>query len=193
MEESGTIPEKWTIKNRREMAIVVVAEAWAAVASNKDLISKAFPNCGIFIHSDGSQDYMIFIKDIDNQAIDPNSWRGYRFDKPLEEHAVIDQTLDLAEQLVAIGEDLTISRAARLKKADLQEECGKRGLATTGTRRDLIDRLTVIDSKEGVAERVEETELASEDIQDCIVVASDSVWLNENKDEDDSCQINQVT
>jgi hypothetical protein len=88
--------------------------------------------------------------------------------------------------LVAIGEDLTISRAARLKKADLQEECGKRGLATTGTRRDLIDRLTVIDSKEGVAERVEETELASENIQDCIVVASDSVWLDEDKDEDDS-------
>jgi hypothetical protein len=127
-----------------------------------------------------------FIKDIDNQAIDPNSWRGYRFDKPLEEHAVIDQTLDLTEQLVAIGEDLTISRAARLKKADLQEECGKRGLATTGTRRDLVDCLTVIDSKEGVAERVEETELANEDIQDCIVVASDSVWLDEDKNEDDS-------
>jgi hypothetical protein len=61
---------------------------------------------------------MIFIKDIDNQAINPNSWRGYRFDKPLEEHAVVDQILDLAEQLVAIGEDLTISRAAQLKKAN---------------------------------------------------------------------------
>jgi hypothetical protein len=54
MEESGTIPEKWIIKNRREMATVVVAEAWAAVANNKDLISKAFLNCGISIHSDGS-------------------------------------------------------------------------------------------------------------------------------------------
>jgi hypothetical protein len=129
---------------------------------------------------------MIFIKNIDNQAIDPNSWRGYRFDKPLEEHAVVDQTFDLAEQLVAIGEDLIISRAPRLKKADLQEECGQRGLATTGIRRDLIDRLTVIDSKEGMTERVEETELANEDIQDCIVVASDNVWLNEDKDEDDS-------
>jgi hypothetical protein len=92
---------------------------------------------------------MIFIKDIDNQAINPNSWRGYRFDKPLEEHAVVNQTFDLVEQMVAIWEDLIISRAARLKKADLQEECGKKGLATTGTRRDLIDRLTVIDSKEG--------------------------------------------
>jgi hypothetical protein len=129
---------------------------------------------------------MISIKDINNQAIDPNNWRGYKFDKPLEEHAIVDQTLDLAEQLVAIREDLIINRAARLKKADLQEEYGKKGLATIGTRRDLIDRLTVIDSKEGVAERVKETELASEDIQDCIVVASDSVWLDEDKDEDDS-------
>jgi hypothetical protein len=88
--------------------------------------------------------------------------------------------------LLAIGEDLTISRAAWLKKADHQKECGKRGLATTGTRRDLIDRLTVIDSKEGVAERVEETELVSKDMQDYIIIASDSVWLNEDKDEDDS-------
>jgi hypothetical protein len=78
MEESGTIPEKWTIKNRRKMVIIVVAEAWAAVASNKDLIGKAFLNCGISIHSDGSQDHMISIKDIDNQAIDFNSWRVSR-------------------------------------------------------------------------------------------------------------------
>jgi hypothetical protein len=76
---------------------------------------------------------------------------------------------------VVIRENLTISRAARLKKADLQEECGKRGLATTGTRKNLINRLTVIDSKEGMAERVEETELVNEDIQDYIVVTSDSV------------------
>jgi hypothetical protein len=87
---------------------------------------------------------------------------------------------------VAIGENLIISRAARLKKADLQEECDKRGLATIGTRRDLIDRLTVIDSKKGVAERVKETELASKDIQDYIVIANNNVWLNEDKDEDNS-------
>jgi hypothetical protein len=37
-----------------------------------------------------------------------------------------------------------------------------------------------------VAERVKETELANKDIQDCIVVANDSVWLDEDKDEDDS-------
>jgi hypothetical protein len=129
---------------------------------------------------------MLFIKNIDNQAINPNSWRRYKFDKPLKEHAVVDQTLDLAEQLVAIGENLTIIRAARLKKADLLEKCGKKGLATTGTRRDLIDRLTVIDSKERVAERVKETELANEDIQDCIVVASNNVCLDEDKDEDDN-------
>jgi hypothetical protein len=49
-----------------------------------------------------------------------------------------------------------------------------------------IGSCPVTDSKEGVAERVKETELASEDIQDCIVVASDNVWLDENKDEDDS-------
>jgi hypothetical protein len=87
---------------------------------------------------------------------------------------------------VAIRNNLTISRASRLKKADLQKEYGKKGLATIETRRDLINRLTVIDSKEGMAERVEKTELASKDIKDCIVVANDNVWLNEDKDEDDS-------
>jgi hypothetical protein len=55
MEESGTIPEKWIIKNKRETAIVVVAEAWATVASNKGLISKAFFNYGISIHPEGGQ------------------------------------------------------------------------------------------------------------------------------------------
>jgi hypothetical protein len=60
------------------------------------------------------------------------------------------------------------------------------GLGTTGTRRDLIDRLTAVDGKEAVAEEVEETDLASEDIQDCIVVASGSVWPDEDEDEDDS-------
>jgi hypothetical protein len=118
---------------------------------------------------------MIFIKNINNQAINPNSWRRYKFDKPLKKHAIINQTLDLAKQLVAIGENLIISRAARLKKADLQKECGKRGLATIGTRRDLIDRLTVIDSKEGVAERMKETKLANKDIQDCILITNNNV------------------
>jgi hypothetical protein len=88
--------------------------------------------------------------------------------------------------LLAIRENLTISRAARLKKADLEEEYSKRGLATIETRRDLIDRLTVIDSKKEVGERVKETELVNKDIQDCIVIANDSVWLDENKDEDDN-------
>jgi hypothetical protein len=36
------------------MAIVVVAEAWAVVANNKDLISKNFLNYGISIHPNGS-------------------------------------------------------------------------------------------------------------------------------------------
>jgi hypothetical protein len=102
----------------------------------------------------------------------------------LEDHAVVGERPDPTGGFVAIGQGLTISQAARLKKADLQEQCGKRELATTGTRKDLIDRLTAIDSKEGVAEYVEETELADEVIQDCIVVASGSVWLDE--DEDDS-------
>jgi hypothetical protein len=125
---------------------------------------------------------MISIKDIDNQAVDFNGWRGYRFDRPLEDRAVVGEQLDPTGGFVTIGEGLTISRAARLKKADLQEECGERGLATTGTRRDLIDQLTAIDSKEGVAKGVEETELADEVIQDCIVVASGSVWLDEDED-----------
>jgi hypothetical protein len=103
----------------------------------------------------------------------------------LEDHAVVGEQLDPTGGFVAIGEDMTTSRAARLKKADLQEECGKRWLATTGTRRDLIDRLTAIDSKERVAEDVEETELADEVIQDCIVVASGSLWLDEDEDEDE--------
>jgi hypothetical protein len=51
------------------MAIVVVAEAWEAVAVNRGLIQKAFLNCGISIHSDGSQDNLIFIKNIDNSCI----------------------------------------------------------------------------------------------------------------------------
>jgi hypothetical protein len=50
--------------SQEEMATVVVAEAWEAVAANGGFIQKAFFNCGISIHPDGSQDYLISIKDI---------------------------------------------------------------------------------------------------------------------------------
>jgi hypothetical protein len=69
LEETGGIPDKWTIRHRREMATVVGAEAWEAVAANDELIQKAFLNCGISIHSDGNQDHLISIKDIDNSRI----------------------------------------------------------------------------------------------------------------------------
>jgi hypothetical protein len=67
------------------MATVVVAEAWEAVAANDGLIQKAFLNCGISIHPNGSQDHLISIKDIDSSRIQPNKWRGVAsFDTPLE-------------------------------------------------------------------------------------------------------------
>jgi hypothetical protein len=149
------------------MAIIVVAEAWEAVAANDGLIQKAFLNCGISIHPDGSQGYLISIKDIDNSRVQPNNWRGIAsFDTPLEEHAVVGQEGDLLEAWVPIKEELSISRLARLRKSELQQECGNRGLATSGNRSDLLARL-----RDPAGQQVPEEELAEEEIVDCIFIS----------------------
>jgi hypothetical protein len=57
---------------------------------------------------------------------------------------------------------------ARLRKSELQQECGNRGLATSGNRSDLLARLReVIDGPVGQ----QEEELAGEEIVDCIFIS----------------------
>jgi hypothetical protein len=169
LEETGGIPDKWTIRHRREMVTVVVAEAWEAVAANDGFIQKAFLNCGILIHPDGSQDHLISIKDINSSRIKPSNWRGVAsFDTFLEEYAVVGQKGDLSEAWVSIKEELSISRLARLRKSELQQECGNRGLATSSNKSDLLVRLReVIDDLVGQ----QEEKLAEEEIVDCIFVS----------------------
>jgi hypothetical protein len=59
------------------MATQIVAMASAYLSADKELIRKAFLNCGIFIHPDGREDQLISIKGVDNTAIDPNGWFGF--------------------------------------------------------------------------------------------------------------------
>jgi hypothetical protein len=72
LESEGRLPEVWLIGDRRVIATHIVAMAWAHLSADRELIRKAFLNCGISIHPDGRKDHPISIKGVDNTAIDPN-------------------------------------------------------------------------------------------------------------------------
>jgi hypothetical protein len=76
LENNGGMPQPWTLRDRRQMATVIVGRAWERLQADPDLIQRAFLNCGISIHPDGSEDHLINIKVIENSSLDPNGWRG---------------------------------------------------------------------------------------------------------------------
>jgi hypothetical protein len=77
LESEKRLLKVWLIGDRRVMATYIVAMAWAHLSADKELIRKAFFNCGIFIHSDGREDHLISIKGVENTDIDPNGYFGY--------------------------------------------------------------------------------------------------------------------
>jgi len=50
---------KWTVSDWRVMTTYVVAAAARKLTQKVDLVRKAFIECGISIHADGSQDHLI--------------------------------------------------------------------------------------------------------------------------------------
>jgi hypothetical protein len=50
LENEDRIPDSWAIKDRREMATVIVARAWERLKSDSKLIQQAFLQCDISIH-----------------------------------------------------------------------------------------------------------------------------------------------
>jgi hypothetical protein len=66
------MPDPWILRDRREMATIIVGRAWERLQKDPELIKRAFLQYGIFIHSDGTEDHFINIKGVDNSFIDFN-------------------------------------------------------------------------------------------------------------------------
>jgi hypothetical protein len=91
LEETETMPEPWTLRNRREMATIIVGEAWDRLRKDSKMIKQAFLQYGISIHSDGREDHLINIKRVDNSSLDPNGWRGW---SEFRSHEVVSDDFD---------------------------------------------------------------------------------------------------
>jgi hypothetical protein len=53
LENEGRMSNSWAIKDRRIMAIIIVARAWKRLRGDLDLIKQSFVQRGISIHPDG--------------------------------------------------------------------------------------------------------------------------------------------
>jgi hypothetical protein len=144
LENEDRMPDSWAIKDRREMATVIVARAWERLRSDYKLIKQSFIQCGISIHPDGHEDHLINIKGVANSSIDPNGWRGW---SAHNSHAIVDEDFDYMTALISATEELKPSlKTVTLKQ--LQEECVHRGLAKSGTKADLLARLQMNESQQ---------------------------------------------
>jgi hypothetical protein len=97
-----------------------------------------------FIHPDGHEDHLINIKGVDNSTIDPNRWHGW---SAHNSHAIVDEDFDYMTALISATEELKPSLRTVTQK-QLQKECVRRGLAKSGTKADLLDRLQVHESQQ---------------------------------------------
>jgi hypothetical protein len=139
LEKEERLPEFWSVKDRRIMATHIVAIAWAHLSADKELIRKAFLNCGIFIHPDGREDQLISIKGVNNTAIDPNGWFGYlEVGNALDAHATIPDDDDLMTALISATEGVSIKLVTQKK---LQAECARRGIPKSETKPELLAKL----------------------------------------------------
>ena len=62
MRGSRGVDERWTASARRVLTTHAVATAWQKL--NPTLIAKSFKECGISLNTDGSEDYLLKIKDL---------------------------------------------------------------------------------------------------------------------------------
>jgi hypothetical protein len=129
------------------MAIHIVAIAWAHLSANKELIRKAFLNCGIFIHFNGREDQLISIKGVNNTAIDRNGWFGYsEVGNALYAYATIPDDDDLMTALVSATEGMSIKLVTQKQ---LQTECARRGIPKSGTKPKLLAKLQAHEAQIG--------------------------------------------
>lgn len=117
----------------------IVAMAWAYLLADRDLIRKAFLNCGIFIHPDGREDHLINVKGVNNTTIDPNGWFGYsQVGNAFDTCATVPDDDDLMTALVSAAEGVSIKLVAQKQH---QEEGIRRGIPKSGTKSELLVRL----------------------------------------------------
>jgi hypothetical protein len=126
----------WIIRDRRIMAIIIVARAWQRLLADLDLIKQLFVQCGIFIYSDGHEDHLVNIKGVDNSIINPNGRRGW---SAHDSHAIVDEYFDYMTALISAAEELKPSLKTVTQKQ--LQECVRRGLTKSGTKADLLARL----------------------------------------------------
>ena len=79
------------------MTTYVVAAAARKLTQRADLVYKAFIKCGISIYADGSQDYLIWIKDILSSNINFTGWEA-------QEDPVIKQENEDFKELSTAGD-----------------------------------------------------------------------------------------
>ncbi|KAF2186694.1 hypothetical protein K469DRAFT_726176 [Zopfia rhizophila CBS 207.26] len=137
---------KWTVSDRRVMTTHVVAAAARKLTTQKaDLIRKAFIECGISIHADGSQDHLIRIKDISSSDIDFTGWEA-------QEDPVIKQEDEDFKELLTTGDmldEFSLQEEEYLPRNNyrilpikqLKDLCKQRGPAVSGGKKVLVERL----------------------------------------------------
>ena len=132
------------------MTTHVVAAAAQKLSQKADLVRKAFIKCGISIYADGSQDHLIRIKDISSSDIDFTGWEA-------QEDPVIKQEEDFKELSVAgdMVDEFILQQEEYLPRNNyrillvkqLKDLCKQRGLAVSGAKKVLIERLEQEDAK----------------------------------------------
>jgi hypothetical protein len=153
--DTGKMPDPWILKNRREMATVIVGRAWERLQKDPDLIKRAFLHYGISIHPDGTENHLINIKKVDNSSINPNEWRS---SSEYRSYEVVSEDFDYMTALISAAEELKPStKTVTLKQ--LQEECVHRGLAKSGTKPELLAKLQAYE-----ADNVKTEEFATTDL-----------------------------
>ncbi|EEU38462.1 uncharacterized protein NECHADRAFT_88644 [Fusarium vanettenii 77-13-4] len=131
----------WSVSDKRVMVTHVVASALKRLNAQSEMVKKAFLNCGISVRPDGTEDWLIRIKDILSDQIDFTGW------EEAEEVIVKDEDpvgpLCDDEEFLAADDDELLLRTRYHEEVikQLQERLRKRGLKVSGKKADLIQRL----------------------------------------------------
>lgn len=130
---------------------IVAIAAKKLYSERKEMVQRAFVQCGITIRPDGTQDDQIKLKDIPATDIDFSGWEtAYESYIKQEDHCEIDPAFDDIEEFTTSAEGLGLphfasTRYTRETAATLKKLCGQRGLKKTGKKVDLIRRLEAAD------------------------------------------------
>lgn len=122
---------KWSVSDKRIMVTYIITKAMERLKTKEgiEMVKKAFLNCGVSIRPDGTEGFLIKIKDIKEEEIDFTGWEDapeivVKGEEPVDilcdDEQLVEAVNDELLRITSYHEEVIMKLKDRLNKARVE-------------------------------------------------------------------------